>query len=94
MAIVVVAVVAIVMLVAPVEVAVSFACLSWYSWKQGTMQRLVWHSGQWYLVLRRSIRPWASIVFQQKLHPNAGPGRMAGQWLDRGLSKENSRVGT
>lgn len=59
------------------------SCLSWYSWKHGTMQRLVWHSGQWYFVLRRKIRPWPSIVFQQKLQPNAGPGRNRGQCPDR-----------
>jgi len=59
------------------------SCLSWYSWKHGTMQRLVWHSGQWYLVLRRKIRPWLSIVFQQKLQPNAGPGRKTGQCPER-----------
>lgn len=57
------------------------------------MHKLVWHSGQWYFVLRLKIRPCVSIVFQQKLQPNAGPGRMAGQWLDRVVSKENSRVG-
>lgn len=27
------------------------------------------------------------MVFQQKLQPNAGPGRMTGQWLDRGFSR-------
>jgi len=63
------------------------SCRSWYSWKHGTMHRLVWHSGQWYLVLRRKIRPWPSIVFQQKLQPNAGPGRKRGQCPDRCDSK-------
>lgn len=65
---------------------------SWYSWKQGTMHRLVWHSGQWYLVLRRKIRPWSSMVFQQKLQPRAGPVRMTGQCCER-LSIESSRIG-
>lgn len=64
---------------------------SWYSWKHGTMHKFVWHSGQWYFVLRRKIRPWASIVFQQKLQPSAGPGRSVGQWLDRvAVSNERS----
>lgn len=63
---------------------------SWYSWKHGTIHRLVWHSGQWYLVLRRNIRPCASIVFQQKLQPSAGPGRITGQCCDR-FSIETSR---
>lgn len=63
---------------------------SWYSWKHGTMHRLVWHSGQWYLVFRLSMRPWASIVFQQKLQPNAGPGRITGQCCER-FSREISR---
>lgn len=66
-------------------------CRSWYSWKHGTMHRFVWHSGQWYFVFRRRIRPWASIVFQQKLQPSAGPGRSVGQWLDRvAVSKDKS----
>lgn len=65
---------------------------SWYSWKHGTIHRLVWHSGQWYLVLRRKIRPWSSIVFQQKLQPSAGPGRMTGQCCER-LSVDSSRIG-
>lgn len=63
---------------------------SWYSWKHGTMHRLVWHSGQWYLVFRLRMRPWASIVFQQKLQPNAGPGRITGQCCER-FSREISR---
>lgn len=70
----------------------SLFCRSWYSWKHGTIQRFVWHSGQWYLVLRRKIRPWSSMVFQQKLQPSAGPARMTGQCCDR-LSVESSRVG-
>lgn len=61
----------------------SASCRSWYCWKQGTIHRLVWHSGQWYLVFRRRIRPWASTVFQQKLQPSAGPCRNSGQWLER-----------
>lgn len=72
--------------------AASLVWRSWYSWKQGTMHKFVWHSGQWYLVFLRKIRPCVSIVFQQKLQPSAGPGRTAGQWLDLGLSRENSRV--
>lgn len=32
--------------VLPAAADCSFACLSWYSWKQGTMHRFVWHSGQ------------------------------------------------
>lgn len=63
---------------------------SWYSWKHGTMHKFVWHSGQWYLVFRRNIRPCASIVFQQKLQPNAGPGRITGQCWER-FSNEISR---
>lgn len=65
-------------------------CRSWYSWKHGTMHKFVWHSGQWYFVFRRKIRPWASIVFQQKLQPNAGPGRITGQCWER-FSNEISR---
>lgn len=64
---------------------------SWYSWKQGTIHKFVWHSGQWYLVFRRKIRPCASIVFQQKLQPNAGPGRITGQCWER-FSNEISRI--
>ena len=37
------------------------------------MQRLVWHSGQWYLVFLRRILPLPSVVFQQKLQERAGP---------------------
>ena len=37
------------------------------------MQRLVWHSGQWYLVFLLRIRPLPSVVFQQKLQERAGP---------------------
>lgn len=57
----------------------------WYklTWKHGTIHRFVWHSGQWYFVFLRKIRPCASIVFQQKLQPRAGPGRRTGQWHDR-----------
>lgn len=44
-----------------------------------------------YLVLRRKIRPCASMVFQQKLQPNAGPGRMTGQCCER-ASIDISRV--
>jgi hypothetical protein len=33
------------------------ADFSWNSWKQGTMHKLAWQSGQWYLVLRLRIRP-------------------------------------
>lgn len=65
-------------------------CRSWYSWKHGTMHKFVWHSGQWYFVLRRRMRPCASMVFQQKLQPNAGPGRMTGQCCER-FSNEISR---
>lgn len=46
------------------------------------MHRFMWHSGQWYLVLRLKIRPQLSTLFQQKLQPRAGPGRRAGQWPD------------
>lgn len=67
-------------------------CLSWYSWKHGTMQRLVWHSGQWYFVLRRKILPCASIVFQQKLQPRAGPGLKVGQWLDLGCDSNDKSL--
>lgn len=56
---------------------------SWYSWKQGTMQRLVRHSGQWYCVFRRRILPHSSTVFQQKLQLSGGPERTAGVWLAR-----------
>lgn len=41
------------------------------------------HSGQWYFVFRLKNLPRASIVFQQKLHPKAGPERNNGQWSDR-----------
>lgn len=69
----------------------SAVCRSWYSWKHGTMHKFVWHSGQWYFVLRRKILPCASIVFQQKLQPSAGPGRRVGQWLERvAVSKDKS----
>lgn len=44
-----------------------------------------------YFVLRRRIRPCASIVFQQKLQPSAGPGRITGQCWDR-ASIDISRV--
>lgn len=55
------------------------------------MHKFVWHSGQWYFVLRRRILPCASIVFQQKLQPSAGPGRSVGQWLERVVvSKDKS----
>ena len=37
------------------------------------MQRLVWHSGQWYFVFLRKILPLPSVVFQQKLQERAGP---------------------
>lgn len=66
-------------------------CRSWYSWKHGTIHKLVWHSGQWYFVLRRNMRPCASIVFQQKLQPSAGPGRITGQCWER-FSIEISRI--
>lgn len=56
---------------------------SWNSWKQGTMHKLIWHSGQWYFVFLLNIRPCVSIVFQQWLHPSAGPGRWTGQWPRR-----------
>lgn len=70
----------------------SFAfCRSWYSWKHGTIHKFVWHSGQWYFVFRRNMRPCASMVFQQKLQPNAGPGRITGQCFER-LSIDNSRT--
>ena len=36
-------------------------------------------TGQWYFVFRRKIRPFASVVFQQKLHPSAGPSLAFGQ---------------
>ena len=36
-------------------------------------------TGQWYLVFRRRIRPLESVVFQQKLHPSAGPSLAFGQ---------------
>ena len=39
------------------------------------MQRLVWHSGQWYLVFLLRMRPLPSVVFQQKLQESAGPSR-------------------
>lgn len=76
----------------PVGAGFSADWRSWYSWKHGTMHRFVWHSGQWYLVLRRRIRPWASIVFQQKLQPSAGPSRTTGQWLERWLSRPGISV--
>lgn len=72
----------------PVLVSILLICLSdswtlsiclWYSWKHGTMHRLVRHSGQWYLVFRRNTRPWGSVEFQQKLQPRAGPPRSTGQ---------------
>lgn len=47
------------------------------------MHKLVLHSGQWYLVFLRSVRPWLSMVFQQKLQPKAGPSRCTGQWPER-----------
>ena len=36
-------------------------------------------TGQWYFVFRRRMRPLASVVFQQKLHPSAGPSLAFGQ---------------
>lgn len=63
---------------------VPLLCLSWYSWKQGTIHKFVWHSGQWYFVFLLNILPCASTVFQQKLQPNAGPDLTTGQWLDLG----------
>jgi len=53
------------------------------TWKQGTRQRFILHSGQWYFVFRLKNLPRASMVFQQKLHPSAGPERNNGQWSDR-----------
>ena len=36
-------------------------------------------TGQWYFVFRRRMRPLESVVFQQKLHPSAGPSLAFGQ---------------
>ena len=52
------------------------------------MQRLVWHSGQWYLVFLLRILPLPSVVFQQKLQDRAGPSLA---W-EKSLVEEISKV--